>query len=152
MPATVLRLQLSFLTIAAAVSACGVPSNEPAVVVFRSDTAQIAVPERVRAGDRFTVSFAVFEGGCRDDTVRTHVRVRGRIAEIHPRVGRPSPEPCPAMLSIVRRTATLRFDEPGEAVVSLVGLREGPPGDSTGTRYTRPARLERPVRVLPAGR
>ncbi len=138
------------VVLATVVGACSGRSTEPAIVVLRSDTAIVNLPERVRAGERFTVSFTLFEMGCRDDTVTTHVRVRGRIAEIRPRMGRASPEPCPAMLRIRSRTATLRFDEPGEAVVSLVGLREGPPSDSSGTRYTRPVRVERPVRVLPA--
>ena len=132
--------------LAATAGACDGWSSEPAVVVFRSDTAIVSVPERVRAGERFTVSFTLFESGCRGDTVRTKVRVRGRTAEIRPRQGPASPEPCPAMLIIRSRTATLRFDTPGEAVVSLVGLREGPPSDSSGLRYTRR------VRVLPAGR
>jgi hypothetical protein len=134
------------------VSACGGRSTEPAVIVLRSDTAIVSVPERVRAGERFAVSFTLFESGCRADTVRTYVQVRGRTAEIQPRMGRASQEPCPAVLSIARRTATLRFDKPGEAVVSVVGVREGPPSDSGGVRYTHPVRVERRLRVLPAGR
>lgn len=138
------------LVVATTGGACG-SSAEPAVIVFRSDTAIVSVPERVRAGERFVLSYSVLVSGCRAPA-RTHLRVRGRTAEIHPRVGRASPEPCPAMLSIVQRTATLRFDKPGQAVVSGVGLREGPPSDSSGLRYTRPARVERRLRVLPPGR
>lgn len=152
MPTVVLRFQVSFLLLAAVASACGARATEPAIVVLRSDTAIVSVPERVRAGERFTVSFTLFEGGCRADTVRTYVRVRRRTAEIQPRMGRASQEVCPAVLTIRRRTATVRFEEPGEAVVSLMGVREGPPSDSTGQRYTRPVRVERRVRVLPAGR
>lgn len=146
------RFRVAFLIFSVGVSACGGRSSDPATVVLRSDTAVVSVPERVRAGERFAVSFTLFESGCRDDTVRTYVQVRGRIAEIQPRMGRASPDPCPAILSIVRRTATLRFDQPGEAVVSLVGVREGPPSDSSGRAYTRPVRVERRLRVLPAGR
>jgi hypothetical protein len=152
MSADVLGFRVSVLLLATVVSACEGRSSEPAIVVLRSDTAVVSVPERVRAGERFAVSFTLFESGCRDDTVRTYVRVRGRTAEIKPRVGRARPDVCPLVLSIVRRTATLRFDQPGEAVVSLVGVREGPPSDSSGRAYTRPVRVERRVRVLPASR
>jgi hypothetical protein len=151
MPADVLRFRVSGLVLAAMTGACGGRSSEPAVIAFRSDSAEVTVPEWVTAGEQFVVSYPVFESGCRAPA-RTQVRVRGRTAEIKPRVGLASPDPCPAILSIVQRTATLRFDHPGEAVVSLVGVREGPPSDSSGRAYTRPVRVERRLRVLPAGR
>jgi len=152
MAATVPRFRVLSLVLASGVSACGGRPTEPAIVVFRSDTAEVTLPEQVRAGEPFVVSYSVFVSGCSGDTVRTGVRVRGRTAEIRPRRGAAGPGPCPAVLSIERRTETLRFEEPGEAVVSLVALREGPPEDSAGHTYTRPIRLERRLRVLPAAR
>jgi hypothetical protein len=140
------------LFLAAAVSACTGRSPEPAVVVFRSDTATFELPVRVRAHEQFVVSFTVYAGGCTGDTARTHVRVRSRTAEIRPMMLRAASETCPAVMRILRKSVPVRFDTPGDGLIRVVGSREGPPSDSAGQRYTGPAVLERRVFVLPGPR
>ena len=140
------------LFLAAAVSACTGRSPEPAVVVSRSDTAVFKLPDQVRAGEEFVVSFTVYAGGCTRDTARTHVQVRGRTAEIRPMMLRAASETCPAVLRILRKSVPVRFETPGDGLVRVVGSREGPPSDSAGQRDTRPAVLERRVPILPGSR
>jgi hypothetical protein len=125
---------------------------EPAVVVSRSDTALFTVPERVRAGEQFVVAFTVFADGCTRDKPPTEVQVHGRTAEIRPLMRRETSEPCPAVLRILRESVAVRFDTPGEGVVRVIGSRQGPPTDSAGRRYTRPAVLERRIPILPVSR
>ena len=140
------------LFLAASVSACTGRSPEPAVVVFRSDTAVFKLPDRVRAGEQFVVSFTVYAGGCTGDTAHTHVRVRGRTAEIRPMMLPAASETCPAVMRILRKNVPARFETAGDGLVRVVGSRVGPPSDSAGQRYTRPAVLERRVLIVPGSR
>ncbi|HYW07902.1 MAG TPA: hypothetical protein VE913_13160 [Longimicrobium sp.] len=146
------RSHVLIAVLALAVCACNGPAVQPAVLVLRSDTAAFTVPQRVTAGEQFTASVTVFAGGCTRGVGRADARVAGNTAEIRLFMDRVEAESCPANLLLLRRDVRLRFDTPGEATVRVIGIREGPPADSSGPSYTRPARLERRVRVLPASR
>jgi hypothetical protein len=138
------------LVLAVTVCACSRYSTHPAVLVARSDTAELNVPASVRAGEPFSVSVSVFAGGCTREVARAEVAVRRDTAEIRPVMRRRDADVCTADLLILRERVELRFDTPGMAVVRAVGVREGPPADSSGQAYTVPVRLERRVRVLPS--
>ena len=135
-------------------TACGCTRYkiEPALVVLRSDTAKLTVPDSVNTGESFTVSVGVFGGGCTREHARPIVRVRGDTAEIRPRMRRMVSDSCTANLLILSQEVPVRFAAPGVALVRVVGVLKGPPSDSSSQIYTRPVVLERRVRVVPPPR
>jgi hypothetical protein len=123
---------------------------EPAVLVERSDTTRVILPRTARASVPFEAAVITWAGGCTRERARTDVRVAGLAAEVRPYNLRRVANRCTADGLYLRHRATLRFDAPGRAVVRFVGLREGPPADSSGPSYTRPAVLAYTV-VVTAG-
>jgi hypothetical protein len=123
---------------------------EPALVVLRSDTAKLTVPDSVITGESFTVSVGVFGGGCTGEHARQIARVRGDTTEIRPRMRRLVSDVCTSDLLILHQEVPVSFAAPGVALVRVIGVLKGPPSDSGGQMYTRPVVLERRVRVVPA--
>jgi hypothetical protein len=112
----------------------------PAILAFYGDTTALQLAASTRIGEVTTVRFTSFGGGCiRHDT--TEVTVSGVIAEVRPyRRELPPNTVCTSELRIDQNVAELRFAEPGEARVRIVGLAR--PGD-------RPYVVERDLLVTP---
>jgi hypothetical protein len=112
----------------------------PAVLAFYGDTTALELAASIRVGESTTLRFTSFGGGCiRRDS--TGIRLSGLVAEIRPsRRELPPDAVCTADLRIDLNVAELRFAEPGQAGVRIVGLAR--PGD-------RPFVVERDLLVTP---
>lgn len=112
----------------------------PALLAFYGDTTLVQIEPTVRVGEVTTLRFTSFGGGCiRQDS--SEVEVSGLKADIRPhRSELPPSTVCTAELRVDQNLAELRFGEPGQAHVRIVGLAR--PGN-------RPFVVDRDLMVLP---
>ncbi|HEX9940329.1 MAG TPA: hypothetical protein VGB15_24560 [Longimicrobium sp.] len=102
-------------------SAAGRRERVPARLVLVGDTAEVTVPDTVARGEPFQVRVVAFAGGCRQERAGTEVSRAGQRAVITPyHYLRRSPV-CTDDLVFFPHDVTLRFDEPGVAVVQVRG-------------------------------
>lgn len=94
------------------------------ILHFHGDTAPVEVPETAVAGEPFEVTISTFGGGC-DNVGSALVKVEGHLATIQPYDFTEADEVtvCTAILKIMPRTVEVTFDEPGEGVLRIKGLR-----------------------------
>ena len=102
----------------------------PAVLVFYGDTSVVQLAASTHVGEATTVRFTSFAGGCiRKDT--TEADVTGLRAEVRPYRREPARLPpsmaCTAELRLDQNGVQVRFAEPGQARVRIVGIAR--PGD-----------------------
>lgn len=104
----------------------------------------ITAPQTVRAGEAFEVTITTFGGGC-ERAGGADVKVEGTTATIAVydfTVAGPAVS-CIAELKRLPRTVTLRFDQPGAAVIRVEGQRVGQDAPAEGVATT----LEQPITV-----
>lgn len=113
----------------------------PAVLSFFGDVTTVTLPESARVGEPVKVTATAFGGGCVSQG-RTETAETGLMAEVRPlRVEVSDPDAfCTMELRLFEHTAVLRFAEPGEALVRVIGIAR--PGDT-------PFVVERSLTVLP---
>lgn len=92
------------------------------VIDFYDQPSVIVVPDTVRAGEDFQVSVRTYGGGCvsRDTT---EVAVAGRLAQVVPYDLHSGQSACLDVLRSFDHQTAVRFDEPGDAEVRVVGRR-----------------------------
>jgi hypothetical protein len=112
-----------------------------ALVQFYHDPIVVQTPETVSVSSPFDITVRTYGGGCIDQG-DTGVTVHGLSADLRPYdhfvTYLPPRHACPDILHLYVHRATLRFDEPGTATVTVHGRVR--PGDSTIT-------IQRSVRV-----
>ena len=113
----------------------------PAVLSFFGDVTTVTLPESARVGEPVRVTATAFGGGCVSQR-GTESAASGLMAEVRPlRVEISDPDTfCTMELRIFEHATVLRFAEPGEALVRVIGIAR--PGDT-------PFVAERRLTVLP---
>jgi hypothetical protein len=113
----------------------------PAILSFFGDVTTVTLPQSARVREPVKVAATAFGGGCVSQA-GTEASVSGPVAEVRPlRSENSDPDTfCTMELRIFEHTAVLRFSEPGEALVRVIGIAR--PGDT-------PFVVERRLTVLP---
>jgi hypothetical protein len=100
---------------------------DAAVIIHFADTTDITVADTVPRGAAFNVQMVTYGGGCTRSTVRTEVRVAGRVAEIRPynktKHLRGGGGGCDADLMFLRHQAQITIAEPGTFTIRVVGVQ-----------------------------
>jgi hypothetical protein len=116
-------------------TACGLVDptfEEPGLIIFYGDTAQVLAPDSVIPGVPFEVSIPTFAGGCTRTIARTEVTVIGMLAVIQPYNETRRSSGCTDDLIILTHVATVQFGQPGAASILVVG--EQCPFQGSGVR------------------
>lgn len=94
------------------------------ILHFFGDTAPIEAPQSAVAGEPFEVTITTFGGGC-DDPGSAVVKTDALLATIEPYDFTVADEKtaCPDILKMMSRSVQVTFQQPGEAVLRVVGLR-----------------------------
>lgn len=112
-----------------AIVGCGLTGpdthDDPAFVIFYSDTTDISAPDTVTRGTAFTVSFPTYGGGCTSRIARTDVNVAGNVGLIRPYNRTYEADACTADLRFLYHTAQFRVDTPGSFTIRVVGRQVG---------------------------
>ncbi len=138
---TLIIVLLSATLTVAACDILGLDSYaEPALIVFYGDTATVAAPDTVSAGEPFAVTVGTFGGGCTREVDRTELEVTGDLAEVQPYNRTQRSDVCTSDLLILAHTVTIQFNETGLATLRITG-REG------SSSQTEPARIDRRITV-----
>jgi hypothetical protein len=115
----------------------------PAILLFYGDTSSVSLPVSSHVGVPFALTVTSFGGGCIAHG-GVEVTLRGLNAEVQPyryeAVRLPPNMACTMELRIYHDTVSLKFNEPGDATVRVVGMRR--PGDT-------PYVIEHHLTVLP---
>jgi hypothetical protein len=115
-----------------------------ALLAFHGDTSSVEVPNSARVGDSVAVRFHTFGGGCtrpgRVDVVVSGLRAEVRPYHVHPAADQKTEVVCTMELRFDPRVAHVRFDNPGSAIVRVIGLAT--PGD-------QPFVIERGLQIQP---
>ena len=131
---TVLTFRLAALALVLALE--GVPAQQPAdlaripgILQFHDEptTGVLTAPETARVGEEFQVTITTFGGGC-EEAGDAGLVLGERNATIHVGDFTSATRPgvvCTAILKRLPHTLTLRFTEPGEAVVRVWGRQVG---------------------------
>jgi 3,4-dihydroxy-2-butanone 4-phosphate synthase len=85
----------------------------------------VVVPAQVNAGASFQVNITTYGGGCeRQGETEVSVSQQTRIADVTPYdETNVAAEVCTQELKMFSHTATVRFEQPGTAVVRVHGVR-----------------------------
>jgi hypothetical protein len=121
----------------------------PGMLEFQAEDAAdvVTMPETVQAGEAFDITITTFGGGC-DSAGETAVLLTPNTAAVMVYDITTATRPdviCPAVLRRLPHTATLQFDEPGEALIQIWGRRMSADTSPAGA----PVVLERRVTVEP---
>ena len=117
--------------------------EERALIVYYGDTSSIVAPDTVLRGQRFTVAFQTFAGGCTRSVARTHVATSGLASVIQPYNRTTGAQVCTRDLLWLRHVAQVRIDQAGIASLRVIGEQRGA---STGAT-NGPAELTKNVIV-----
>jgi hypothetical protein len=92
---------------------------------FNLNGPRIDVPDTVAAGQTFTVEVTTYGNGCTSEG-DTEVRLQPQRAVVTPYDVQRRAEGvvCPDILNVFRHRATLRFEQPGVARVTIQGIQE----------------------------
>ena len=116
------------------------------VLAVAGDTAAkaVVVPDSARAGAELRVTVTTVGGGC-DRGGEMEVEMRGLVAVLVPYdyTQRERDGTCPSVVQRFPRTATLRFAQPGNALIRVQGRRIGPDTPPGGV----PIQVEKSVTV-----
>ena len=117
--------------------------RQPAYLVD-DDEARVEVPARVNAGASFQVNITTYGGGCeRQGETEVSVSQGTRTADVRPYdETNVAAEVCTDILQMFSHTATIRFEQPGTAVVRVHGVR---------LQDKAPVTVTRTVEVVAAG-
>jgi hypothetical protein len=117
--------------------------RQPAYLVDDQE-ARVEVPARVNAGADFQVNVTTYGGGCeRQGETEVSVSQGTRMADVTPYdETNVAAEVCTDILKMFSHTATVRFEQPGTAVVRVHGLR---------LQDKAPVTVTRTVEVVAAG-
>ena len=117
--------------------------RQPAYLVDDQE-ARVMVPARVNAGASFQVNVTTYGGGCeRQGETEVSVSQGTRTADVTPYdETNVAAEVCTDILKMFSHTATIRFEQPGTAVVRVHGLR---------LQDKAPVTVTRTVEVVAAG-
>lgn len=130
------------------------PATEPGpleervvgVIAVAGDTTTrvLVVPDSARVGVGFEVTVTTFGGGC-DRAGEIEAEIRGLVATLHPYdyTRKDGGAVCEPGVRRLPRTTTLRFAEPGNALIRMQGRRVGPNTPPGGVTI----QVERLVRV-----
>ena len=95
--------------------------DEPAFIIVNGMSSSIIAPDTVLRGQPFAVEFDTFGGGCTRKVARTEVATSGLVSVIRPYNRRTESSGCDAVLLIVRHAAQVRIDQPGTALLRVIG-------------------------------
>lgn len=117
--------------------------RRPAYLVDDQE-ARVVAPARVNAGASFQVNVTTYGGGCeRQGETEVSVSQQARMADVRPYdETNVAAEVCTDILKMFSHTATVRFDQPGPAVVRVHGRR---------LQGKAPVTVSRTVEVVAAG-
>lgn len=117
--------------------------RRPAYLVDH-ETARVVVPAQVSAGADFQVNITSYGGGCeRQGDTEVSISQQARTAEVTPYdETNVAAEVCTQELKMFAHTATVRFEQPGTAVVRVHGVR---------LQDKAPVTVTRTVQVVAAG-
>jgi hypothetical protein len=122
------------------------PSPEARVLgIFDLQQDTVTVPATVRAGQEFPVTITTFGGGCErkgDEGVILSENGATMMVYDFTTATRPG-VPCTTILNRFTHTVTLRFTQPGQALIQVWGRRVGPDTPLAGV----PIVIERRVTV-----
>jgi hypothetical protein len=112
--------------------------------VMDAETARVVVPARVNAGADFQVNVTTYGGGChRQGETEVSVSQGARMAEVSPYDEvNVAAGVCTQELKMFSHTVTVRFDQPGTALVRVHGRR---------LQDKAPVTVTRTVEVVAAG-
>jgi hypothetical protein len=117
--------------------------RQPAYLIDH-ETARVGVPAQVNAGADFQVNVTTYGGGCeRQGETEVSVSQPARTADVTPYdETNVAAEACTQELKMFSHTATVRFEQPGTAVVRVHGRR---------LQDRAPVTVTRTVEVVAAG-
>jgi hypothetical protein len=117
--------------------------RQPAYLVDDQE-ARVVVPAQVTAGAHFQVNITTYGGGCeRQGKTEVSVSQPTRTADVTPYdETNVAAEVCTQELKMFSHTATVRFEQPGTAVVRVHGVR---------LQDKAPVTVTRTVEVVAAG-
>ena len=102
----------------------------PGIIDFHADrTAEVLeAPASVRAGAEFQITITTFGGGCEraGDTAVLLAEASAAVMVYDITTATQPDVACTAVLKRLPHTATLRFTQPGEALIRIWGRRVGP--------------------------
>jgi hypothetical protein len=100
----------------------------PAILILAGDTALVALPQAARVHEAVRVTVTSFGNGC-TTAGQTETVVAGLVAVVRPLSVEPPPGTvCTMELRTLTHTTVLRFSDPGEATVRVLGSEQ--PGDT----------------------
>ncbi len=125
------------------------PMVEPAGLIYGSeylpDTAEVTIPGTADRGETFEVTIHTIGGGCTDQVARTRVAISGSIVEIRP-YNETRDALCPSIIIVLTHRVQLTLEQPGPALVRIIGRAVTVPVEG-GFLRDREVALEFPVLI-----